>query len=322
VSRSYDAANRLSGVSDWLQHTISFGYDANSNLTGETYPNTTAPSFAYDAADQLTGITDSKSGTPFWSFGYGRDANGQLSSSSDPVENANHSYGYDTLNRLTSDLKGTAPTTYTYDPADELKTITNTSTTSASTFSYDTADELTTLQKVVGTSTVQNLTLSSNANGDRSQQTDSVSGSQVTYSYDQADRLARWQSGNTAVQYGYDGDGLRQSKTVGSSTTNQLWDLAEGMPLLVQDGTTRYITGPGGLPIEQVDGSNNVLYYYQDQLGSTRGLLDGSGNTQATYTFDPYGNVTSKTGSATTPFGYAGQYTDSESGLQYLRARY
>jgi RHS repeat-associated protein len=51
-------------------------------------------------------------------------------------------------------------------------------------------------------------------------------------------------------------------------------------------------------------------------------LLDGSGNTQATYTFDSHGNVTSKTGSANTPFEYTGQYTDSESGLQYLRARY
>jgi len=181
VTRGYDSANRLTGVSDWLQHTISFGYDANSNLTGETYPNTTAASFAYDAADQLTGITDSKSGSPFWSFGYSRDANGQLSSSSDPVENASHSYGYDSLNRLTSDLKGTAPTAYTYDPADELKTITNTAATSTSTFSYDTADELTSLQKVVGTSTIQNLTLSSNANGDRTGQSDSVSGNQTSY---------------------------------------------------------------------------------------------------------------------------------------------
>ena len=143
----------------------------------------------------------------------------------------------------------------------------------------------------------------------------------MTYTFDQADRLTRWVSGSTTAQYGYDGDGLRQSKTVGSTTTNQLWDVAEGMPLMVQDGSTRYITGPGGLPIEQVDGSSNVLYYYQDQLGSTRALLDGSGNTQATYTLDAYGNVTSKTGSASAPFQYAGQYTDSESGLQYLRAR-
>jgi len=322
VTRSYDAANRLTGVSDWLQHTISFGYDANSSLVSQSYPNTTAASFANDAADQLTGITDSKGGIPFWSFGYGRDANGQLSSSTDPVENANHTYGYDTLNRLSSDLKGTAPTAYTYDPADELKTITNTVATSTSTFSYDTADELTSLQKIVGTSTIQNLTLSYNANGDRTGQTDSISGNQVTYGYDQADRLTRWVSGSTTAQYSHDGDGLRQSKTVGSTTTNQLWDVAEGMPLLVQDGSTRYITGLGGLPIEQVDGSGNVLYYYQDQLGSTRGLLDGSGNTQATYTFDPYGNVAAKTGSASTPFQYAGQYTDSESGLQYLRARY
>jgi RHS repeat-associated protein len=94
------------------------------------------------------------------------------------------------------------------------------------------------------------------------------------------------------------------------------------MPLIVQDGTTSYITGPGGLPLEQVSSTGTVLYYYQDQLGSTRALLDGSGNTEATYTYDAYGNVKSSTGSVSNPFQYAGQYTDSESGLQYLRARY
>jgi RHS repeat-associated protein len=76
------------------------------------------------------------------------------------------------------------------------------------------------------------------------------------------------------------------------------------------------------LPVEQVDGSGNVLYYLQDQLGSTRGLTDSSGNVAASFTYDPYGQLTSSTGTATTPFGYAGQYTDAESGLQYLRARY
>jgi RHS repeat-associated protein len=65
-----------------------------------------------------------------------------------------------------------------------------------------------------------------------------------------------------------------------------------------------------------------VLYYYQDQLGSIRALLDGSGKAQATYVFDAYGNVTSTTGTVSNPFQFAGQYTDSESGLQYLRARY
>lgn len=41
-----------------------------------------------------------------------------------------------------------------------------------------------------------------------------------------------------------------------------------------------------------------------------------------TATYDPYGALTAHSGTATTPFGFAGQYTDAESGLQYLRARY
>ncbi len=38
--------------------------------------------------------------------------------------------------------------------------------------------------------------------------------------------------------------------------------------------------------------------------------------------YDAYENLKSSTGSTSNPFQYAGQYTDSESGLQYLRARY
>ena len=110
-------------------------------------------------------------------------------------------------------------------------------------------------------------------------------------------------------------------KTVNGAVENYVWDEAEGMPSIIQGGSTKYITGPGGLPIEQVDGSGTVSYYLQDQLGSTRGLIDRSGNIVGTYSFGVYGSVESHTG-ASTPFGYAGQYSDAESGFQYLRARY
>lgn len=51
-------------------------------------------------------------------------------------------------------------------------------------------------------------------------------------------------------------------------------------------------------------------------------MLDSKGSTVATYTYDPYGALKSSSGTVSNPFQYAGQYTDSESGLQYLRARY
>jgi len=58
-----------------------------------------------------------------------------------------------------------------------------------------------------------------------------------------------------------------------------------------------------------------------DQLGSTIGLLDGAGTVAGHVSYTPYG-VATTSGSAHTPLLYTGQYTDAESGLVYLRARY
>jgi RHS repeat-associated protein len=251
-----------------------------------------------------------------------RGAPGRLASASDPLETLQHSYGYDKLNRLTGDQRSTGSTSWSYDAADELTQVADTTSPSTSTLSYDAAAELTRFRSMAGTTPTQDLTLSYDANGDRTGQTDSVSGAASGYGYDKADRLVTATVGSTSASCGYDGDGLRTSKTVNGTTTQQTWDAAAGLPLVLQDGTTRYVTGPGGLPIEQVAADGTVLYDVQDQLGSTRGLLNGAGQTVATYTYDPYGRQTAHTGTASTPFGYVGQYTDTETGLQYLRARY
>jgi RHS repeat-associated protein len=50
-------------------------------------------------------------------------------------------------------------------------------------------------------------------------------------------------------------------------------------------------------------------------------LTSSTGAVTATFSYGAYGALTGKTGTATTPFGYAGQYTNLQSGLQYLRAR-
>jgi RHS repeat-associated protein len=78
----------------------------------------------------------------------------------------------------------------------------------------------------------------------------------------------------------------------------------------------------GGLPIEQINNSSGtVLYLHHDQQGSTRLLTGSTGKTEATYTYDAYGNLTGSTGTAKTPLGYDGQYTNIDTGLIYLRAR-
>lgn len=156
-----------------------------------------------------------------------------------------------------------------------------------------------------------------NARGDRTEETTAASTTRKL-SYDQADRLI---TVGSAIAYAYDGDGLRISRTVSGTITAYAWNRAEAMPELLQDGPTYYIYGPEGQPIEQITGETPT-YLHQDQQGSVRLLTDASGSVVGRYNYDAWGNVTNHTGTATTNLQYDGQYTDAETGFQYLRARY
>lgn len=164
------------------------------------------------------------------------------------------------------------------------------------------------------------------ATGRRATTTDSLSSppSTSSHSFDAAGQLAGWTSGSSSVTYKYNADGLRSSKTSGTTTTNFAWDQTTPNPSLLSDGVAAYVYGPFGQPLERVDGgdNDNVSYYAQDLLGSTRALTDGAGSVQGTYTYDAYGSMTAKTGTVTNPLTYTGQYQDSETGYVYLRARY
>ena len=145
-----------------------------------------------------------------------------------------------------------------------------------------------------------------------------VGGVTRTLSYNGANELT---SIGGVASYAYNGEGLRVSKTVGSTTTHFVWNESEPVPQLLAAGETYYVYGPNEEPIEQISG-NTASIRHQDQQGSTRLLTDPSGAVVGRYNYDAWGNVTSHTGEATTSLRYDGQYTDSESGYQYLRARY
>ena len=126
----------------------------------------------------------------------------------------------------------------------------------------------------------------------------------------------------TSAAYTLDGHGTRTSRTIWSATQRFAWDTHAGVPLVLTDGTTSYLYDDAGTPIEQVDTAGVALYYGHDQYGSTRLLSDATGAVAATFTYDPYGNLTAHTGTADTPLRWNGQYQDTDTGLYYLRARY
>jgi RHS repeat-associated protein len=142
----------------------------------------------------------------------------------------------------------------------------------------------------------------------------------TTLTYNQANEMTGY---GTSVTYAYDGDGLRMSKAVGTVGTAFAWDQVPSVPLLLVAGTTYYVYGVGSTPIEQVDTtSGTASYLLCDQQGSTRLIANGTGSVTGTYTYNPYGSVSGHTGTATTALEFDGQYTDAESALIYLRARY
>jgi RHS repeat-associated protein len=86
--------------------------------------------------------------------------------------------------------------------------------------------------------------------------------------------------------------------------------------------TYSFIYGPAQTSIEQINNTTGtVTYLHHDQQGSTRLITGSTGKAEATFTYGPYGETTGSTGTATTPLGYDAQYTSTDTGLIYLRAR-
>ena len=111
-----------------------------------------------------------------------------------------------------------------------------------------------------------------------------------TFSYDQANRLTQAVVGNrstsTTSTYGYDGDGLRMSKTVGTDPTIRfVWDVNGGLPVLLDDGNRKYVWGQG--LAYAVDSAGALEVYPTDGLDSVRALTDGNAQVVQTYQVVP-----------------------------------
>lgn len=309
--RSYDKAGRLEQVKDWLGDTTKFSYSRDSQPTATVFPTETKneDTYAYDEADQMSEVKMTKEAETLASLAYTRDKDGQVEKTvSKGLPGAETTeYVNDEDKRLTK----AGATNYEYDPAN------NPTKLGTTTYSYDKADQI---EKAGET------TYTYNKIGQRTK-AKPTGGPETTYEYDEAGvligvkRPAEGEIAEIKDTYTYDGNNLRASQTISGTTTYMAWDTAEKLPLLLYDGTSNFIYGPAGLPIEQIDAEGKVLYLHHDQQGSTRMLSGSTGVNEATFTYDAYGNRVGSTGTATTSLNYDGQYTSSDTGLVYLRAR-
>ena len=311
ITRAYDKAGRLEKVTDWLEHATKFSYDADSDLTATTFPSETTDEdkYTYNEADQMKEVKMVKGAETLASLLYVRDKDGQVKSTTSkglPGEEK-PGYEYDANNRLT---KG-GTTAYEYDAANNPTKI------AAGTYKYNEADEL---------ESGPSLTYTYNEVGERTKTIPST-GPATTYGYDEAGNLIsveRPKEGEVPKiedTYPYNGEGLRASQTISGTTSYLTWDMTEELPLILSDDTNSYIYGLGGLPIEQINTSTGtVTYLHHDQAGSTRLLTSSTGTVTGKCTYSAYGIPTCE-GTTTTPLGFDAQYTNSDTGLIYMRAR-
>ena len=322
VTFAYYDAGHLSSVTDFNGNKIAIADNADTLPTALALGSTgDSVSTAYDATDVPSSITLANSSSTLESFAYSDAPSGDTLSETDTPTSAQSpaTYTYDGQGRVASMTPGTSSAdNYAFDPSSNLTEL-----PTGATGTYNNADELT-------NSTLSGATTSYAYDSD-GEQLSATQGSTTTAS-------AAWNGATNLSSYSdtaadmtsasYNGDGLRQASSstpTGGSAVSQsyVWNVQGSLPQVLMDGTNAYVYASGVAPTEQVNlATGAITYLVTDSLGSVRGLVSSSGSLTGTASYDAWGNPESAGGlAATTPFGFAGGYTDTD-GLIYLQARY
>ena len=159
----------------------------------------------------------------------------------------------------------------------------------------------------------------------------------VTLTWQSGRQLATYGSGSKLVTYGYDGDGLRVSKTGARNTEYIIVGgtyVGERTTINGTEYLIAYLYGDSGIVGINVNGTN--YYFVKNLQGDITGIIDTEGNVAARYTYDVYGtpiDITDGDGNAISPnnhthianlnpFRYRGYTYDQETGFYYLTTRY
>lgn len=313
----YDAGN-LSSVTDFNGNKTSVTDNADNlpaskalGSTGDTI------STAYDATDTPSSIMLANGSATLQSFAYSDAPSGNILSETDTPASAQTpaAYTYDGQGRVVSMTSGSNSTLgYGYDASGNLTAL-----PTGATGSYDHDGELT-ASALNGTTTSYTYT----ANGERLTAAQGSTTS-ATGTWNGAAQLTSYSdSAANMAAVAYDGTGERASSTAtpaGESSVTQTY-VWHGNSLIMDDAYA-YIYATGSTPAEQVNLSTGaVTYLVSDMLGSVRAAVGPAGALTGSTSYDAWGNPSSAGGlTGTTPFGFAGGYTDP-TGLIYLINRY
>ena len=311
--------------------------------------------YEYNKANLITGVTNTNNKNVKTSYRYSYYPDGNIAHYVNHY-NATMDYTYDSANRVVKEVYGEdAGTPFTIDYIyDEFGNLSKKnygdedSPAYIKTYSYDKNNRLTKESQVINDVSAkwQNITTYGyDKNGNRLNRVeyknknvdsnkfnlgmiDVGSNSKGTgykysdygkevYTYDGLNELKSYRGKDEQnATYEYMPNHYRISKTVDGTKTYQLWDNDRVVSELDSELNLKinYRIGVNG----QILSDSNENSYSYDGHGN---LVNGKDNSSTTV-YDAYGNKTEDIGIGDAPFGYCGEYTDSESGLVYLRNRY
>ncbi len=152
-----------------------------------------------------------------------------------------------------------------------------------------------------------------------------------TYDYDSENQLIAVRSGGTViVQYQYDGDGRRISKTVNNGEKTY-YGYGTGINVLTEfnsQGVPRFdYIYVGNRNISRVNFDSNgaiqsKTFYHTDHLGSNIAITDETSTVVWDQSYLPFGDFYSGTGSIDNTHQYTEKEFEEETGLYYYGARY
>jgi RHS repeat-associated protein len=313
VNRSFDKNDQITNVSSGNTATF-FMFSEDDKLAGIKNKNETFTLYDYNGAGDLTRIlTTNASGSEIESFNYTLDAKGNRLT--EKTKEGTTQYTYDKSEQL---VKETYPNgdvlEYTYDAVGNhlTKKATKGSTVTTDTYTYDAANQL---------KSINGSPVTHDQNGNL------TSDGKLTYIYDAQDRLIEVKQGTTSLgKYQYNSEGLRVSKTVGSVVTNYVYDENDNMILETdQNGNVlvSYIYDHVNRPVSMTKGGKTYTFHLNGR-GDVTSVTDETGSVVANFAYDSWGNVIKESGTFASQVSlrYAGYRYDTETKLYYLQQRY
>lgn len=373
TTKTYDTFDRLNQSIDGFNKTIKYTYDLNGNRQTMTdpdnsvtrytydklnrlntvtapggvtnydyyqsglkrkikYPNGTTTDYTYDGTGRVETIINNQNSSLVSSFEYGyTDETGKRSNNRTlQIENNGSgeeitTYLYDAADRLQSITYPDKATTYTYDEASNRTsevalTIPGSAVSVDKTHVYTSKNQLDYITDNLDSANSVDYTYDDNGN----QILKTKGATTTTFIYGVRDKLQEiFESGQSQGWYGYDYAGMRVTKQTGDNTTHYTYD--DSSVLIQFDGagdtTAKYEYGPDQL-LSMDHHTDGRQFYLFDALGSVVNLTTDAGAIKTRYQYDAWGNPRNTVGSSENIFGFTGHEKDTETGLYYFKARF